>query len=270
MVSEFKLDSNNISNLLIGGLLLGLISLFVIKNHFSVAECQIRFKDFCSKFLNLISANNSNEYSEYLSGREAIKLKNHPDFHYFRRTQFFSSLTYGTEDIKVPVDASYGLCAILTANYSKIRGYVTHSAFLSDSRANLLRTYQIPDEAQLDLTLLSMQDLMARHQNITDYSPENLSTMLSFMKLYLLYLLSLEDPDSARNLNVDDFYKFKAPQSEYSQQPASNPAFKSQNTDRLYPQLPIEDFQSSYPINNNLFQGYSQPPAPGFRPEFLL
>jgi len=267
MISEFKFDSDNIGNLLIGGILLALISFLVVKNHFSTADGQVRFKNFCSKFLNLISTNNSNEYSEYLNGRKVIKLKNHPDFHFFRRTQFFNSLTYGMEDIKVPVDASYGLCAILTANYSKIRGYVTHSAFLSDSRTNLLRTYQIPDEIQLDTTLLSMQDLMARHQNITDYSPENLGTLLSFMKLYLLYLLSLENPGSAKNLNVNDFYKFQAPQSEYPQQPACNPAFKE--TDRLYPQLPTDGFLSSYPVDNNSYQGYPQPAAPGFRPEFL-
>jgi len=172
-------------------------------------------KTFAARFSDLIFLCRSSEYNKYLSGRKSVMLKNHSDFHYFRSTQFFNSLVVGIESVSVPAGSSYGLCAVLTANYSKIRDRITHPSFLADARSNLLKIYLICDEVQLNKILVDNRSLISQHENILDYSHVNLSKILAFMKLYFLYLYSLEDPDTARNLNARDFYSFIIPWQEY-------------------------------------------------------
>lgn len=172
-------------------------------------------KTFAIRFSDLIFLCRSSEYNKYLSGKKSVMLKNHQDFHYFRSTRFFNSFLVGIENISVPAGSSYGLCAVLTANYSKIRGQITHPSFLSDARSNLLKIYLICDEVQLNTILINHRSLISQHESIMDYSHLELSKILAFMKLYFLYLYSLEDPDTARNLNARKFYNFILPWQSY-------------------------------------------------------
>lgn len=259
-------------------------------------ETRMRFKTFSDKFSNLVFQNDSVGYEKYIAGKNVINLKNHPDFFHFRHTIFFNNFVYGIENTKIPVDSSYGLCAILTANYSSIRDKIAHISFLSKSRFELLKVYRICDEEQLHKLLLDKKDLISKHKRISDYSPEDLDSVLSFMKLYFLYLYCDEDPYMARNLDARKFYDFVIPQpliyqseyhckvgcqckQKYPSQPPYNPSFD----DSYYPSAPPYPTNPTcpypptkptcpYPVNDNMYPGFPQPPAPpapGFKPEFL-
>lgn len=171
---------------------------------------QIRMKNFSVKFSKLIlqGAEGTLGYNNFLRGMKTIELKNHPDFQSVRCTEFFKNFISEIENIMIPTATSYGYCAILVANYKKIRKEVTHRSFLSEARYNLLKIYLICDKIQLNTILIRNQDMIYRHKSILDYSYLDLTSTLSFVKLYFLYLYSLEDPTTARNLNARNFYNF--------------------------------------------------------------
>jgi len=202
--------------IVIGGLHISLfVFLYLVYQY--IKNSKIRLKRFSVDFFKLFSKgpNGLKEYNNCLKGKKTIELKKHSDFHHFRGSSFLDSFTDGIGNILIPSDTCYGICAILTANYCKIKEDVAHPLFLSEARYNLLRVFLMCNEMQLNTILSKNQDLISKHESILDYNYKDLSSLLGFIKLFFLYLYSLENPAIARNLNARDFYNFTIPQPFY-------------------------------------------------------
>jgi len=233
---------------------------------------QIGLKKFSFEFSKVISRNKNSmlEYNKFLEGRETIKVKDHSDFYSFRGTRFFNSFVGEIENISIPIETSYGLCAVLVANYNIIRQGVISPTFLSEARYNLLITYFMCDEVQLNKILSKNREIMFRHQHVLDYAYDDLYTILEFLKLYFLYLYSLEDPATARTLNPKKFYRFTEtpltssphPQN-YSNQPTYPPYPQNYPNQPPYPQNYPQNYPTQPPYPQNYPQNYpTQPPYP--------
>lgn len=202
--------------IVVGGLYMVLFGFLYLIYQYN-KNSKIRLKIFSVGFFKLISksTNGLKEYNNYLKGKKTIELKKHSDFHHLRGSGFLDSFTDGIENILIPSDTCYGICAILTANYCKIKEEVAHPLFLSEARYNLLRVFLMCNEMQLNTILSKNQDLLSKHESILDYNYKDLSSILAFIKLFFLYLYSLENPAIARNFNARDFYNFTIPQPFY-------------------------------------------------------
>lgn len=204
--------------ILLGGLTLGAIAVAVSYiNRYKSEVFQMELKIFSSSFSDLIFDGRIDKlrYVRHVDRKELIELKKHQDFSPFNNSRFLNSFIDGIESIMIPADVNYGLCAVLSTNYGKIREGIVCETFLSEALDNLLEVNHMCNKNKLNDILSDHQRMMFCHPEISNYNYWDLPYILPFIKLYFLYLYSLENPESARNLDGRDFYRFKVPSKYY-------------------------------------------------------
>lgn len=184
--------------------------IFLYKVHEHQKLSQNNIKQF-SKFLADKNKLSKKEYNIFLKGKTLIKLKDHQDFEKFRCTDLLKQfLKNNLGETMIPSQKSYGLCAILSANYSELRKSICEPLFLSDAKCALFKVYRICRERTLSPILIKHQEIFFRNENVENYVYTDLYSSILFLKLYFLYLFTIEAPEIARDLNAQDFYPFPA------------------------------------------------------------
>jgi len=185
--------------------------------HYKDEVFQMELKLFSSSFSDLVYDGRIDKlhYVRHVDRKKLIELKKHQDFDPFYDSRFLNGFIDEIGSIMIPDDVNYGLCAVLSTNYDKIREGIVCEAFLSEALDNLLKVNRMCNKKKLYDILSDHQRMMFYHPNISDYNYWDLPYILPFIKLYFLYLYSLENPESARSLDGRDFYKFKVPSKRY-------------------------------------------------------
>lgn len=187
-----------------------LLILFYILSNFRRALAYIRLKQFSSEFLKLTSNDPKRipKYNEYLLWKSISNIKYHQDFFPFNYTHFLNNFVTGFKKRWIPNQNLFGFCAILTVNYDKIRSDIVAPAFLSNVESTFLKSFPTCDLVNLKGAFSGAQKIVISRETILEFTREELVFVTEFMKLYFLYLYSLENPEMAKSLYPQAFYSF--------------------------------------------------------------
>jgi hypothetical protein len=117
-----------------------------------------------------------------------VLLKDHNDFAVFSCCDYFKTFIRNIENIPIPSQANYGMCAILVYNFERFKNDVNHESFLVDA-CNVLGTLGSRTKDDVYKLVKKIQKEMKNVSTIKDFSYRGFYGLLYLFNEYCFYIL---------------------------------------------------------------------------------